>query len=188
MSTPCFFGYGSLVNLDTHDYPDASPATARGWRRAWVHTDARQFAFLTASRAPGHSIDGMIARVPAGDWAELDLREMAYDRILDTANITHTRTDGPEIAIYAIESQSKGPATQEHPILLSYVDVVVQGYLRAFGETGAIAFMDSTDGWTAPILDDRAAPIYPRSQKLTLDEMLLVDDYLAGVGAMRQTL
>ena len=30
---PRFFGYGSLVNRDTHDYPNAVRATLSGWRR-----------------------------------------------------------------------------------------------------------------------------------------------------------
>ncbi len=34
MADPYFFGYSSLVNLATHDFPDPRPATLRGWRRA----------------------------------------------------------------------------------------------------------------------------------------------------------
>ena len=35
------------------------------------------------------------------------------------------------------------------PILLSYLDVVVQGYLAEFGEAGVARFFASTDGWGA---------------------------------------
>ena len=44
-------------------------------------------------------------------------------------------------------------------------------------------FFDTTDGWDAPILNDRAAPIYGRHQALREDERTLVQDWLAAVGA-----
>ena len=67
-------------------------------------------------------------------------------------------------------------------MLLSYIDVVVQGYLREFGERGVRHFFETTDGWEAPVLDDRAAPIYPRHQRLSPDERALVDDQLREIG------
>jgi hypothetical protein len=57
--------------------------------------------------------------------------------------------------------------------------VVVQGYLREFGEAGVKRFFDTTDGWEAPVLNDRADPVYPRHRVLTADERTLVDDLLA---------
>jgi hypothetical protein len=68
------------------------------------------------------------------------------------------------------------------PILMSYLDVVVQGYLREFGQAGAEDFFATTDGWDIPVLDDRAAPRYPRHQALTGDERALVDALLREVG------
>lgn len=43
-----------------------------------------------------------------------------------------------------------------HLILLSYLDVVVQEYLRVFGIDGLSHFFDTTDGWDTPVLNDRA--------------------------------
>ena len=51
MSHDFFFGYGSLVNRATHDFPEAHPARVTGWRRAWRHTDLRPVAYLTAEPA-----------------------------------------------------------------------------------------------------------------------------------------
>ena len=45
--------------------------------------------------------------------------------------------------------------------------------------------MATTDGWHVPVLDDRAAPRYPRAQTLTDRERILVDDALATAGATR---
>ena len=183
MADPCFFGYGSLVNLATHDFPDARPARLKGWRRAWKHTDLRPVAFLTAIPDPESGIDGMIAHVPRNNWAALDEREWAYDRIPITQSVIHPLTHEVEIAIYAIPPLEHTEPTDQHPLLLSYIDVVVQGYLRAFGPEGADRFFATTDGWDGPILNDRAAPRYPRHQQLSTAETGYVDDHLTRLGA-----
>jgi hypothetical protein len=182
-----FFGYGSLVNRATHAYPHAAPAIANGWRRAWVHTPTRPHAFLTAVRAPGHRIEGLIAAVPGNDWAALDEREAEYARIPDTDNILHSIPEVAGISIYAVPPESSSGMEGVHPILLSYLDVVLQGYLREFGEPGAETFIGTTDGWEAPVLDDRDAPLYPRYQRLERAETAFVDGVLDRLGSRRIT-
>lgn len=164
-----FFGYGSLVNRLTHDYPEAQPLTIKGWRRAWRHTDLRPVAFLTAVPDDSATIDGLTASVPNADWSALDEREAAYLRA--------PLPEGP--SIYHIPDGLHGPATETHPILRSYIDTVVQGYLREFGKAGVARLFESTSGWDAPIRDDRADPIYARAQPLTAEETALVEDHLA---------
>ncbi|MEM6589396.1 MAG: gamma-glutamylcyclotransferase family protein [Pseudomonadota bacterium] len=170
-----FFGYGSLVNRSTHAYLDARPARLHGWRRVWRHTDLRPVAYLTVVPQAGAEIDGLMAAVPEGGWAELDLRERAYDRIDANGQITHDMTHAPDVVVYSIPEGKHGKPSRRCPVLLSYLDVVVQGYLREFGEEGAQAFFDTTDGWDAPVLNDRAAPVYPRSQTLSAYEQGYVD-------------
>ncbi|WP_417678402.1 gamma-glutamylcyclotransferase family protein [Pseudodonghicola sp.] len=182
MTDPYFFGYGSLVNTATHDFSDPRPARLAGWRRAWRHTDLRPVAFLTAIPDAQSAIEGMIAHVPNGDWAALDQREWAYDRLPATDAVSHDIARKIEIAVYAVPDSSAAPGLR-HPILLSYLDVVVQGYLREFGAEGAARFFATTDGWEAPILNDRAAPRYPRHQKLSAAETAFVDGRLARLGA-----
>lgn len=168
------------MNRATHDYAEIRRETVRGWSRAWRHTSLREVAFLTAIPDPKGQIDGLSAAVPGGDWSALDAREFAYERCpLDSEGGT---------VIYAIAEGQHSAATQEHPILLSYLDVVVQGYLREFGEAGAALFFATTKGWEAPILDDRSAPRYPRHQRLTRDETLFVDDALDALDARLVTL
>jgi hypothetical protein len=173
-----FFGYGSLVNLATHQFCDAHPARARGWRRAWRHTKLRPVAFLTAVPDPTCTIDGMIAHVPGDDWQALDAREHAYARVKACDDVEHALDHNPSVAIYAIPHDAHGHPDATHPVLLSYVDVVIQGYLRAFGESGAQRFFDTTAGWDAPVMDDRAAPVYSRHQVLSPEERSFVDDAL----------
>ena len=182
MDHPYFFGYGSLVNATTHDFADPRPARLTGWRRAWRHTDLRPVAFLTAIPAPGHEIAGVIAQVPHADWEALDQREWAYDRIPASAEITHALTTDPEISVYAVPEDRQNDGSETHPVLLSYLDVVVQGYLRVFGEQGVQHFFDTTDGWEAPFLDDRAEPRYPRHRQLSHAETALVDAHLDRLG------
>ena len=173
-----FFGYGSLVNRQTHDYGNAERARAKGWRRIWRHTALRPVAFLTAVPDPNCEIDGLIAPVPNGDWRALDAREHAYDRIRLADLPDHPLPYQPEVAIYSIPEGKHGAPSMAHPVLLSYLDVVVQGYLHEFGPDGVERFFATTDGWDAPILDDRAHPHYPRHQHLTPAETALVDDWL----------
>lgn len=183
MTDPWFFGYGSLVNRATHSAPQAHPAQLHGWRRTWRLTALRPVAFLTVEPADGCVIDGLIARVPGGDWAALDHRESAYDRLPVT--VAHSAAAPPEVAVYAIPEGKHGPASTAHPVLLSYLDVVVQGFLREFGEAGVTRFFETTAGWEAPVLDDRATPLYPRHQVLTAAERQLVDAWLAQLRVRR---
>lgn len=180
--TPYFFGYGSLVNRNTHAYPDTRPAQLHGWRRAWVRTDHGDHAFLTAVAAPGAVIDGLIAAVPGADWAALDAREIGYQRHSSGGAVVHDIVPSPDIAHYAIPQESN--RSGDESILLSYLDVVIQGFARVYGIDGVARFFETTDNWDTPVLDDRAAPRYPRHQPLTKEETALVDGYLANLSVL----
>ncbi len=179
MSDPAFFGYGSLVNLATHAYTNPQPAQLHGWRRVWRHTHLRPLAFLSVEPAPDATIAGIVAHVPGSDWASLDAREAAYVRHDVTKAISRTTPPSPT-AVYQVD-HSHGHADTTHPILRSYLDVVVQGYLQVFGEEGVTEFFATTAGWDAPVLDDRDAPRYSRHQPLSEAETALVDTHLAAV-------
>jgi hypothetical protein len=182
MHVPHFFGYGSLVHRATHTYPVRATARLRGWRRVWRHSDRRKVAFLTVTRAPGSFISGLIAEVPGGDWAALDAREHAYDRV----RLAEAEADDAsmlDLHLYEASAHHTAPASLRHPVLLSYLDTVIGGYLAEFGEAGAEAFFDTTDGWDAPILDDRARPLYPRAQAPSDTARDLVDAALQALSA-----
>lgn len=167
-----FFGYGSLVNLATHDYPDPTGATLTGWRRVWRHALARPVAFLSVEPCAHTTLHGITAQVPRGDWAALDLREHAYLR-RDVSAQFHTPT-----AVFEANPSHTAPPSTGHPILLSYLDVVVAGFATLMGDDpnsgGAAHFFATTTGW-GPVLDDRAAPLYPRAQPLHPDTRATVD-------------
>ena len=176
MKSPRFFGYGSLVNIATHDYPNPRPATLKGWRREWRHTTLRDVAYLSIMPDPDSTISGVVADVPDGDWAALDLRETAYVRHeipRDRLNIQGAAALG--VSVYQTRLDCSAAEGNLHPIYLSYLDVVVQGFLNIYGESGVTEFFDTTSGWETVILDDRAAPRYPRHQQLSADETARVD-------------
>jgi hypothetical protein len=174
-----FFGYGSLVNRATHAYPNGERASLTGWRRVWVHTDPLPRSFLSVIPDPGCTIHGLIAEVPGGDWSALDLREIGYQRQFEQALIAGAARP---IQVYAVpQADGRAPAGG-HPILLSYIDAVIQGFLVEYGAAGAAHFFETTAGWHAPILDDRAAPQYPRAQNLNSTERAVVDAGLKAVG------
>lgn len=180
---PHFFGYGSLVNRGTHDFAPVHLSRISGWRRVWHRASLRPAAFLSVIRDADSAIDGVIAPVPNDDWVALDAREHAYDRIAVTDAVSHAAGDVRDISIYAIPPGQSAPPDEEHPILLSYIDAVLQGYLREYGEAGAERFMHTTEGWDSSVRDDRMAPIYPRAQALTVYERTFVDDMLLTVRA-----
>lgn len=182
---PAFFGYGSLVNRATHDHSPAVPARLGGWRRVWRQTTLRPWPFLSVERHANTRIDGLIAAVPGADWSALDRREAAYERTHLTQD---SLTDAPywaaEIQIYSVDPRH-GKDAPTGPILLSYLDTVVQGFLREFGRDGVARFFATTVGW-GPILDDRHDPLYPRAQRLGMAERGLVDDHIDLLGLVRQ--
>jgi hypothetical protein len=100
------------------------------------------------------------------------------------SEIVHEAPMGAAVQVYALPDHDAAPPTDENPILLSYLDVVLQGYLHRFGVDGARAFVATTDGWHAPVIDDRAAPRYPRAQRLTGDEAAFVDTALRELGVV----
>ncbi|MCF6234054.1 MAG: gamma-glutamylcyclotransferase [Rhodobacteraceae bacterium] len=183
MPAPYFFGYGSLVNRATHSYPDASPAQLDGWQRVWRHTDWHATAFLSVEPAKDTQIDGLIAHVPNSDWTALDVREGGYQRIPSKGAVRHSANLDIDIAHYVVAGDWQGDQPAPRPILLSYIDVVIQGFLQEFGQSGAARFFTTTKGWETPILNDRPAPRYPRHQTLTKDETAFVDTHLTALNA-----
>ena len=187
MTAPYFFGYGSLVNRQTHVYASAHPASITGWRRVWRHIADLDHAFLTATPVPQARIDGLVAEVPGADWASLDDRERFYERVA-AQDVTHPVAGTPDIQIYHAAEDANAPSDRKTPILLSYLDVIVQGYRAEFGETGVARFFETTDGWDAPVLLDREAPKYPRHQVLSGAERNLTDAWLDRLNVSRLAL
>ncbi|WP_106160040.1 gamma-glutamylcyclotransferase family protein [Hasllibacter halocynthiae] len=171
--TARIFGYGSLVNGLTHRHGDLVPAGVRGWRRGWCATGRRGVAFLSVQPDGAAECLGATIGWPLADLSALDAREAAYERREVDA--------GGGAILYAVPDADRLPAGHGRPILLSYLDAVIQGFARLHGPADAWGFFETTDGW-GPVRDDRAAPLYPRACVLTAEETALVDEGLARLG------
>ncbi|MEL7300544.1 MAG: gamma-glutamylcyclotransferase family protein [Pseudomonadota bacterium] len=166
------FGYGSLVNRRTQDF-GGTRLTLSGWRRVWVTTAARPAAFLSVEPHDAE-IEGLSFAVPEVDLPGLDAREAQYDRLPREGGV-----------VYSVPARNKTEG--QAPILRSYLDVVLQGYFIEFGAAGIDRFMATTASWERGILDDRAAPIYPRAQVLTQAETSRFDALLASIPVIEKT-
>ncbi len=188
MKTPdrLCFGYGSLVNRKTHDFAPSRPAEIKDWQRSWSHrirSSGQGASSLTITPAPGVSIKGLVSTVRPDQIAGLDAREAGYDLHTLPAPVFGgqlAKTD--PIHTYISADDQIGDA--EHPILQSYLDTVLLGFLREFAESGVTHFLDTTVGWQTPILKDRINPIYPRTTPLAADHADFFDQELKKLGAV----
>jgi len=152
-------------------------ARLHGWKRHWGHQvreTSQQIGCCSLSVLESDSaIDGVVVRMAAADLPQLDQRESGYARLSIPSEQFETQEsiDADIVYLYQSETQNRGSATEQNPILLSYVDCVMAGYQTLFGDTGLDAFMRSTDGWNGVIENDRQAPRYPRAVTLS-DETL----------------
>ena len=206
-----YFGYGSLVNRNTltTGHVEAHRARLKGWRRTWrprpdmgqntgsitgsapavMLPDGLTPSLLSAHPAEGFSIDGLLVIDFAVNLADVDTREFRYHR-RDIALVDLEFTDtghglGADITLHVYEARTEHPPAEgPAPILRSYLDAVMQGFLREFGADGLHRFVAETDAFHTPIHEDRASPLYPRAVRLSPAEMELFDDVLGRVGAV----
>lgn len=180
-----YFGYGSLVNDSTRNINSRSiPGRLEGFVREWRIRSKDQLqnvCSLTAKPSIDNSIDGVLVFEHSSGLEAVDRREANYDR-LDFPVLQFSSSsvlpESQAAYIYQAKSARYDWGDEDHPILQSYIDAVMQGFLDQFGEQGAFRFVQETDGWDAPILDDRNKPIYPRSITLSPTEKLIIDQAL----------
>lgn len=183
-STDFIFGYGSLVNRQTFTQAeDFYRVSVDGFIREWSHrtvTPFGQITALTLRRMEEKTVDGVAISFAARHLPKIDQREIGYVKEKIDGNCVDWKEQTRKHArLHVYTSKGSGLlATAEFPILQSYIDVVMQGYLTVFGKEGAKRFIDSTLGWRGYILNDRDAPIYPRHTKITDVERSIIDQLL----------
>lgn len=173
------FAYGSLVNAESASAQlgaDASaPQAARlrataGFARAWSFNSPTGFTALGVAQADRSSgaacdINGALLRVPAAKLPALDVRESGYARLeLDAALFDRHRSDAdvsaahaqlwPRDRVYVWVPEQQGAPSEDCPILQSYVDACLEGFLSLGGEAFAREFVESTSGWCEFFLND----------------------------------
>jgi hypothetical protein len=193
-----YFGYGSLVNELTwlqseRFHSERHPVEIENWTREWGHcvdTPRGPMCALTAARAAGTHIQGILIRCDAADLAQVDAREAGYDRVELPRRDVRSSGDLPDkLYIYTSRSPHYRPGGADYPILFSYVEAVLHGFLSVFKTEGVDAFIRSTSGWTAPVLDDRDRPQYRRSPRklISIEDKLYIEQKIRQITGLRIT-
>ena len=185
-----YFGYGSLVNRQTRPTAERfEAASVAGWQRSWAHCVKnpqaasvplqhhaspvgsvsggsgtqlpRGYTTLTVEPAAGVQIDGVVVSIGLSDLPQLDEREKGYSR----HTVNSVKSTDP-VAMYVSQTEHITTDYSDYPLLQSYIDCVLAGFLAVFGWDGVDRFISTTAGWGTPILADRGAPLYPRAVTL----------------------
>ncbi|MAY63047.1 MAG: gamma-glutamylcyclotransferase [Rhizobiales bacterium] len=189
-----YFGYGSLVNRATlrTEIVAAFPARLSGYRRVWRPRPAHAPKFggigpavLTSERAEGAAIDGLLVVDRLENLPDVDQRENLYRRnAITLSDLAFTGAAPPDLdfPLFVYERNyepEEGP--EPSPILRSYLDAVMQGFLSEFGKDGLARFISETHGFDLPVHEDRDDPVYPRSVALAVGEADLFAELLRSV-------
>jgi cation transport regulator ChaC len=172
------FGYGSLIERESRiaTWPSATgaaPVFVRGIARGWFdQTDVPSWnpTYLGAVAKPGALCNGVIFAVSPAELAAFAERETGY-RPTRIARSQVTMLDGnpaPAGDIWYFANTQKRFASDEHPIVQSYVDVCLDGCLEIEATyplaqaTGfAKRFITTTSHWGPPWVNDRIYPWRP---------------------------
>lgn len=185
--TISYFGYGSLVNTRTLG-PGTSVRAGRldGWIREWrvvgLTDSGRGICALSVAPEAGASIRGVLASEPKSGLAILEARERRYDKVMSVGGNFICEAQGlpgpDDMFLFQAKAENRDWGSERNPILQSYIDCVLLGFHDFWGEDGIRHFVETTRGWHAPVLADRAAPIYPRAVQVPAEVIALIDRYL----------
>ncbi|OLF81436.1 hypothetical protein AWH62_01840 [Maricaulis sp. W15] len=188
-------GYGSLLSsYSRRTYSKIEsvirPVVATGWRRGWtVRYGDEAATYAGVRQAPGQVLHA--ALVPTRITAELRHRERGYVFTeVDPATVHPAGSDKsalPDGRYWIVVNREQLRADSAHPIPQTYVDTCLAGCLETGGEARARAFIEATELWDAPWVNDRdsAAPLYPRRTPLDAGDRALVDRLLLACGVLK---
>jgi len=189
--TITYFGYGSLVNVDTiPSGAEVTPGRLRGWVREWkvcgTGGNGIGRCALTVRQSAETEIRGVMAREPRNGLKALEEREKRYhkvERIGTAFRCEAANRPGPEdlFLFKALQAHYRW-GCEKNPVLQSYLDCVLAGYFQVWGEEGVDHFLETTEGWHVPVLRDRDRPHYPRKIVTTPELADLFDRKLASLG------
>jgi len=190
------FGYGSLVESQSRARTSpaalyAFPANVAGIKRGWfdqVGGVSLSCTYLGAVRDPNFNCNGVIFQVSQQQLDAFDQRETGYNRErIDQKDITmlNGSQSAPDGDVWFYANKTKRYASQECPIVQSYVDICLNGCLEleatypmakqaAFAET----FLKTCSDWTKYWVNDR---IYPRRAFIYVPNASKIDQLILTV-------
>ena len=169
-----------------------------GYRRGWNFRSNTGFTALGIQREEGAThINGVLFRIKHDMLEGFDRREVGYDRVEvdrdcielippqssegDEAHVNETHhvllniQMNEKIWVYVPQETYCAEANEDHPILQSYVDTVMQGCLEWGGERMAKKFVATTNHWSPYFLNDTPSSRRPwlfRKEYNTIDRIL----------------
>lgn len=164
------FGYGSLICSDSRSRTGATHTAhaieVTGIQRKWsVHTPDWPATAVGAHSVKDANCNGVYFEVDAVNLAKFDQREQGYQRVaipwqhVTAQQTNHSLPSTGTLWVY-VGSHSMAQPEPSRPIMLSYVDVIINGCLD-YGEEFAARFTETTELWQF-LVDDRHSPQYPR--------------------------
>ena len=169
-----------------------------GYRRGWTFRSNTGFTalgiFPTQEKAT--DVNGVLFRITHEMLAGFDVREVGYDRVEvprdcielfprlaqeNPVDASYTNKSECELNIQPNETmwiyvpRQCFQANEDHPILQSYVDTVLQGCLEWGGEHMAKEFVETTTQWSPYFLNDTPSSRRPwlyRKEYSTIDRIL----------------
>jgi hypothetical protein len=170
------FGYGSLINTHLRDHTSVAPiagmparlSAAFGFVRAWVFRCPSGFTALGLRRPrrgePAMTVNGVMYPVEPTDLAAFDMREAGYVRVpvpLDQIEAVSWQAVPASGTIWTyVPADDAGTASRlvgasdEFPLLQSYIDATVEGALD-YGVDYAREVIETTADWSPYWLNDR---------------------------------
>lgn len=164
------FGYGSLINATsrakTGETGKVWPVRISGYQRNWS-VMSTEYGMSSVAVIPVQDAfcNGVLIEIDEAEIPAFDQRERGYERSQVHSEQLSAYQDQalPEGTIWIYHSHDIAQPTQDCPIALSYVDVILSGCL-ALGDAFVNDFMSLTHGWHHPLINDRREPRYPRVQ------------------------
>lgn len=170
MSRHYILGYGSLISSEsrakTGETGQVWPVKLHGFERHWsIMSPEFGMSSVAVVKAEAKACNGVLIEVPEDQFALFDKREQGYQRTqLEREQLTPYLDDElPDGTYWIYHAQEVVEPHIECPIALSYVDVILSGCLE-HGDSFATDFLALTQGWRAPLHNDRLQPRYPRAQ------------------------
>ncbi|MCC8392170.1 gamma-glutamylcyclotransferase [Paraburkholderia sp. MMS20-SJTR3] len=195
--TQFIFGYGSLINSPSREATAGKPvaaipvrvSAAFGYVRSWSDRAGSGFTTLGLRRpfdgeAP-MTINGVIYPVAGNDMSAFDAREKGYVRVEVPRALIEAVSWQPlpaagTVWVYVPKADGNAPGEglpvpdANHPLVQSYIDVVIEGGLE-YGPQFAREIIATTRDWSPYWLNDRTLARRPwvfDKQFATVDALL----------------
>lgn len=164
-----------------------------GYERQWNFRSSTGFTALGVIKSEQHGeandINGVVFQVPRSEIPSFDRREVGYKKVEVPLEFLEFKPETPgcnpqtkfsfgpddRVWLYVPLEAHTSYADENHPLLQSYVDTVLQGCLEWGGESMAEQFVITTRGWSTYFLNDTPSSRRPwlyRREYNTIDRLL----------------